>query len=37
MNDIQEIIYRLRKGRFMEVIHHDTGHAKKRIRKYASW
>ena len=34
MNDIQEIIYRLRKGQLMEAIHRDTGHAKKTIRKY---
>lgn len=34
MNDIQEIIYRLRKGESVEAIHRDTGHAKKTIRKY---
>ena len=34
MNDIQEIIYRLRKGQSVEAIHRDTGHAKKTIRKY---
>lgn len=34
MNDIQEIMYRLRKGQSVEAIHRDTGHAKKTIRKY---
>jgi len=34
MNDIQEIIYRVRKGESVEAIHRDTGHAKKTIRKY---
>ena len=34
MNDIQEIIYRVRKGQSVEAIHRDTGHAKKTIRKY---
>jgi len=34
MNDIQEIIYRLRKGQSVEAIHRDTTHAKKTIRKY---
>ena len=34
MNDIQEIIYRLRKRQSVEAIHRDTGHAKKTIRKY---
>jgi len=34
MNDIQEIIYRLRKDQSVEAIHRDTGHAKKTIRKY---
>lgn len=34
MNDIQEIIYRLRKGQSVEAIHRDTGHARKTIRKY---
>jgi len=34
MNDIQEIIYRLRKGQSVEAIYRDTGHAKKTIRKY---
>jgi DNA-binding CsgD family transcriptional regulator len=34
MNDIQEIIYRIRKGQSLEGIHRDTGHARKTIRKY---
>ena len=34
MNDIQEIIHRLRKGQSVEAIHRDTGHAKKTARKY---
>jgi transposase len=34
MNDIQEVIYRLRKGQSMEAIHRDLGHARKTIRKY---
>ena len=34
MNDIQEIIYRLRKGQSVEAIHRDLSHAKKTIRKY---
>ncbi len=34
MNDIQEIIYRLRKDEPVEAIHRDTGHARKTIRKY---
>ena len=34
MNDIQEIIYKLRKDESVEAIHRDTGHAKKTIRKY---
>jgi hypothetical protein len=37
MNDIQEIIYRVRKGESVEAIHRDTGHAKKTIRKYRKW
>ena len=34
MNDIQEIIYRVRKGKSVEAMHRDTTHAKKTIRKY---
>lgn len=34
MNDVQGIIYRLRKDEPVEGIHRDTGHARKTIRKY---
>lgn len=34
MNDIRDIIYRLKKGESIRAIHRDTGHARKTIRKY---
>ena len=34
MNDIRDIIHRLRNDETINVIHRDTGHARKTIRKY---
>jgi hypothetical protein len=34
MNDIIDIIHRLRKEETINAIHRDTGHARKTIRKY---
>jgi hypothetical protein len=34
MNDVIEILHRLRQGESVQAIHRDTGHARKTIRKY---
>lgn len=34
MNDVMEILHRLREGEPVQRIHRDTGHARKTIRKY---